>query len=134
MCTGWVKSLIAGRQLPPGHKGEAGTHFRKLKYSGAFSTSWDRIWVGCWQGGGSVGGPICISHAQAGTRCQQGLEWGDTGTLHAAREQSAAERANKIDFTVLSLLRDEDPAAPVCPRELIATVHAPSLSLSLLLL
>lgn len=56
---------------------------------------------------------------------------GATGLFHVAQEQSVAEQANEIDLTILRLLQDGDPAAPARPRELIAIVLAPLLSLSL---
>lgn len=82
MCTGWVKSLIAGLQLPPGHEGEAGTHFRKLKALGFFlagggiSFGWAALRLAGWAGTQGRAFPSCICHAYTGTRRQRRPECG----------------------------------------------------------
>lgn len=72
-------------------------------------------------------------HTQVPT-ARGGWSVGGHGAFHVVQEPSAAEQANEIDFTVLSLLQDEDPAAPARPQEPIAIMCTPLLSLSPLLL
>lgn len=75
----------------PGHEGEAGTHFRKLKSSGIFfqhklglHLDGAAVELAGW-GGTQV--PWCICHAHKGTHCKQRLDCGEPqGVFHVAQD------------------------------------------------
>lgn len=90
MCTDWVKSLRAGLQLPPGHKGEAGTHLRKLKSLGGFlaragiAFGWVALQLAGW---GRTQGCLCAfaMHRQVPAARRGWSMGGATGAFHVAQ-------------------------------------------------